>query len=178
MVRRPLRRGLTLLEILLVITLIIMISAVAYPSLSALYMDTRVKAAADQVREEWTVARSHAIEGGMHYRFAVQSGTGKYRVAPDADEYWEGSNPESSDGIAIYTQEGELPNGILFNIEDGGESSAEGWVKLVVFNPDGSCQEDYEIVLKQDEDTTAFVVRVRAMTGAISVRRQTAEESQ
>jgi len=166
----------TLLEILLVITLIILISAVAYPSLSALYMDSRVKAAADQVREEWTEARSHAIEGVIPYRFAIHPGTGKYRVAPDADEFWDGSSTETSDGLAVYIHEGELPNGIVFHVDEGGGmESSDGWVGLVVFNPDGSCQEDYEIALKQDEDTTAFVVRVRAMTGAISVRRQTAE---
>jgi prepilin-type N-terminal cleavage/methylation domain-containing protein len=170
MIRQPHRRGFTLLEVLLVIAILVMLAAVAYPSLKAMYMDARVKAAADQVREEWTEARSHAIEGGMLYRFAVQPGTGKYRVAPDADEYWDGSNSNANDDVATYLREEELPNGIIFNVESGAESN--GWVTIVVFNPDGSCQDDASIALKENDDFYSFIVHIRAMTGAITVRRE------
>lgn len=166
------RRAVTLLEVLLVITIIVAISAVAYPSLHAMYMDARVKSAADQVREDWTEARAHAIEGGMAHRFAVQPGTGLYRVAPDAEEFWDGSTDASEDGTPVYIKEGELPKGILFNVPDDFGSESNGWVTIVVFNPDGTCPEDREIALKEDDDTSSLVVRVRAMTGAITVRKE------
>jgi prepilin-type N-terminal cleavage/methylation domain-containing protein len=175
--RLRVRHGVTILELLLVIAILLMLAAMAYPSLSAWYMDTRVKAAADQVREAWTEARAHAIESGQLYRFAVQPGTGLYRVAPDAEEYWDGSasGGTADDGTPIYVREDELSNGIVFNVPADFGAESNGWVTVVVFNPDGSCQEDREIALKDDDDASSFVVRVRAMTGAITVRREAAE---
>jgi Tfp pilus assembly protein FimT len=170
---RPTRRpGLTLIEVLLVIAVIITLGAVAYPTLSAMYGDVKVKAAADQVRASWTEARSHAIEDGRPYRFAIQPGTAKYRVAPDADGFWDGSGGAADDGEAPpFTQEGDLPNGILFA---GGADLPEsgGWATVVVFHPDGGASADTEVSMKEDDDSTPIVVRVRAMTGAVSVRKK------
>lgn len=178
MVRQMHRRGVTLLEVLLVMVILIALGAVAYPTMHSMYMDARVRAAADQVREEWTEARAWAIENGQGYRFAVQPGTGMYRVAPDAEEFWDGSTESNDDGTPVHIKEGELSHGILFNVGDDMGTESNGWVTIVVFNPDGSCQEDREIALKEDDDTTSMVVRVRAMTGSITVRKETAAEGQ
>jgi len=176
MTRRRIRRpGFTLIEVLLVVVVIVALGAVAYPTFSAMYGDVRVKAAADEVRGAWTEARAHAIEDGRAYRFAIQPGTGKYRVAPDADGFWDGSGGGQSDGEAApFTQEGDLPNGILF---DAGTDLPEsgGWSTVVVFNPDGGCNADVEIALKEDDDDGGpIVVRARAMTGAVTVRKKSA----
>jgi prepilin-type N-terminal cleavage/methylation domain-containing protein len=174
MTRRPRRPGFTLIEVLLVIAVIVALSAVAYPTLSAMYGDVRVKAAADDVQATWADARSHAIEDGRPYRFAVQPGTGKFRVAPDADGFWDGSGGDTGDGEApAFTNEGALPNGILFDVGNDLPSSGE-WTTVVVFNPDGGCNADTEITLKEDDDSTPIVVRVRAMTGAVTVRKKSA----
>src|SRR3954469_5612584 len=140
MVRRPRRAGLTLIEVLLVLTIIIVLGAVAYPTLSAMYGDVRVKAAADEVRAAWAEARAQAIEDGRAYRFAVEPGTGQFRVAPDADEFWDGSGAAPADETAAppHPQDGPLPNGIVFDVS--GELPAAGsWSTVVVFNPDGTC---------------------------------------
>jgi prepilin-type N-terminal cleavage/methylation domain-containing protein len=174
--RRTRRPGFTLIEILLVMAMLLVLSALAYPTLSAMYGDVRVKAAADDVRAAWADARSHAIEDGRAYRFAVQPGTGKYRVAPDADGFWDGSGgADAGDGEApAFTNEGSLPNGIQFDV--GGDLPSTGeWTTVVVFNPDGGCNADTEVTLKEDdEDGTPIVVRVRAMTGAVTVRKKSA----
>ena len=174
MTRRTRRPGLTLLEVLLVMALLLALGAVAYPTLSAMYGDVRVKAAADEVRAAWTEARARAIEDGRPYRFAVEPGTGKFRVAPDAGEFWDGSGGSSDENQAPpHIQEDELPNGIVF--EPPADLPADGaWTTVAVFNPDGSCQADTEVALREDDDSTPVVVRVRAMTGAISVRKKSA----
>jgi prepilin-type N-terminal cleavage/methylation domain-containing protein len=170
---RPARRpGVTLIEVLLVMAIILALMAIAYPTLSAMYGDVRVKAAADQVRGAWTEARARAIEDGRAYRFAVEPGTGKFRVAPDAAEFWDGSGGSANEDAAPpHVQEDQLASGIVFDVpqdlpEDG------GWTIVAVFNPDGSCQADVEITLKEDDDSTPIVVHVRAMTGAITVRKK------
>jgi prepilin-type N-terminal cleavage/methylation domain-containing protein len=169
-IRRP---GLTLLEVLLVMAILLTLAAVAYPTLSAMYGDVRVKAAADQVRAAWTEARAKAIEDGRPYRFSVEESTGKYRVAPDAPEFWDGSGGAAADEDAAppLIEEGQLSNGIVF--ETPSDLATEGsWSTVAVFNPDGSCEHDIEITLREDDGSAPVVVRVRAMTGAISVRKK------
>ena len=177
MVYQVRRRGFTLLELLLVVAFILILSAAAYPTLSAMYGDVRLKAAADQVRTAWTEARSHAIEDGRTYRFAVQSGTGKFRVAPDGAEFWDGSSMGESEENALppFIHEEELSSQIKFTPSDGGASGG-GWTTIALFNPDGTCNEDKEISLQEDGETQTIVISVRAMTGAITVRTRSASE--
>lgn len=181
MTRRPAttrRPGFTLIEMLLVVAVIIALGAVAYPTLAAMYGDVKVKAAADTVRASWTEARGHAIEDGRGYRFAIQPGTGKFRVAPDADGFWDGSGGDSGgDGEAPpFIQEGNLPNGIQFAVGTDLPDAGGGWSTVVVFNPDGGTNADVEVTLKEDDDSTPIVVRVRAMTGAVSARKKSAQD--
>lgn len=172
--RRIRRPGLTLLEILVVMVILVALAAVAYPTLSAMYGDVKVKAAADQVRGSWTEARASAIEHGRTYRFSVEPNTGKFRVAPDAPEYWDGSGAAGTENDPIHVEEGTLTGPIIFEVPDSLPSDGT-WTTVAIFNPDGSCQSDTEIVLKDDDGSMPIVVRVRAMTGAISVRKQTTE---
>jgi prepilin-type N-terminal cleavage/methylation domain-containing protein len=173
MIRRPRRPGLTLIEVLLVMALLLILGAVAYPTLSAMYGDVRVKAAADEVRAAWTEARAQAIEDGRAYRFSVEPGTGKFRVAPDAGDFWDGSGGGPTDDSAppAHIQEGTLPNGIVFDVSADLPSDGS-WTTVVLFNPDGTCPQDVEVTLKEDDDSTPVVVRVRAMTGAVTVRKK------
>ena len=174
---RPLSRrpGLTLIEVLLVVAVLVALSAVAFPTMAAMYGDVKLKAAADDVRAAWTDARAHAIEDGRAYRFAVQPGTGKYKVAPDADGFWDGSGGLGDENDAPpFTSEGDLPNGTLFEVGTDLPESG-GWSTVLVFNPDGGCSGDVEVTLKDAGDNgIPIVVRVRAMTGAVTVRKQSA----
>jgi prepilin-type N-terminal cleavage/methylation domain-containing protein len=176
MTRRRPRPGVTLIEMLLVVAILIALAAIAYPTLSAMYGDVKVKAAADEVRAAWTEARAHAIEDGRPYRFAVEPGTGKFKVAPDADGFWDGSGGTSGDEgeNPPFTQEGDLPNGIQFDVSADLPTTG-GWATVVVFNPDGGCSHDVEVALKEDDEEGApVVVKARAMTGAVTVRRKSA----
>jgi hypothetical protein len=125
------------------------------------------------VRAAWAEARAQAIEDGRAYRFAVEPGTGKFKVAPDADEFWDGSGgaPADENAPPPHIQDGTLPNGIVFDV--AGDLPASGsFSTVVVFNPDGTCSHDAEVALKEDDDSTPVVIRVRAMTGAVTVRKK------
>ncbi len=178
MIRRHRRRGLTLLEVLLVMVILVAFGALAFPTMKAMYGDVRVKAAADQVRAAWTDARASAIEGGQKYRFAVQAGTGKYRVAPDAPGFWDGSEGGAADENAPPPRitEGTLSGGIVFDVPDNLPSDGT-WTTVVIFDLQGTCNADTEISLREaDDDGLPIVIRVRAMTGAISVHKKPAED--
>ncbi len=166
------RPAFTLLEVLLVIAILVAIGAAAFPTLEGLYRDVREKAAADVVRAAWSEARARAIEDGRSYRFAVQPGTGNFRVAPDTS--FSDGTLVGDDEAPPYTQEEALPGSILFEVP--GDLPAEGgWTTVAIFNPDGTCNSDTEITLKTRDDGPAITVRVRAMTGAITVRNRAGE---
>jgi prepilin-type N-terminal cleavage/methylation domain-containing protein len=174
MTRAAPRPAFTLLEVLLVMAILLILGAVAYPTLNGMYGDVKVKAAADQVRGAWVEARAQAIEDGRAYKFGVQKDTGKFRVAPassfvDVADLGEDSAPP-------FVQEGELKSGITFDLEGADLEAAGEWAIVAQFNPDGTCEKDIEITLSDtDKDITPLVVRVRAMTGAVSVFRKPTE---
>src|SRR4051794_15075176 len=114
------RHGFTLLEVLLVVAVIVILGAMAYPSIEAMYGDVRLSAAADQVRARWADARTKAIEDGRPYRFATQP-DGQFRIAPDAPEFWSGGGGTPADASDADTPplvlEDSLPKGVSFSDE-------------------------------------------------------------
>jgi prepilin-type N-terminal cleavage/methylation domain-containing protein len=172
---RPRLPGYTLLEVLLVMAILVILMAVAYPTMEALYGDTRVRGAADDVRGAWAEARARAIETGGGYRFAVMKGTNRFRVAPEAPEYWDGTKGSASgDEDDGQTLTGSLPKGILFKIGEGGETAGD-WHVVATFLPDGTCKDDARVELEEDGSPNALVVEVRALTGTVTVHQKKQE---
>jgi prepilin-type N-terminal cleavage/methylation domain-containing protein len=168
MTRAAPRPAFTLLEVLLVVAILLILGAAAYPTLNGMWGDVKVKAAADQVQGAWVEARAAAIEDGRSYKFGVQKETGKFRVAP-ASSFVEVANL-GEDSAPPYVQDGELKSGIKFDLTGKDDLPGEGeWTIVAQFNPDGTCEKDVEITLSDtDPDIPPRVVRVRAMTGAVT----------
>jgi type II secretory pathway pseudopilin PulG len=119
------RGGFTLFELLVVLALIILIMAMALPSIEGMSPYFKTSAAVDQIRGRWNDARSRAIEEGRPYRFGVKPGESGYRIAPDTPEFWGGSpgssstsNGGNSDDSAAkpLILEEDLPEGVTFNL--------------------------------------------------------------
>src|SRR5438094_6737810 len=85
------RRGVTIFEMVVVLAILIVAAAVATPTLRSLSGGTPLNAAADTVKARWAEARSRAVAEGRPYRFAIMENTGKFRVAPDSPEFWDGT---------------------------------------------------------------------------------------
>jgi hypothetical protein len=184
--RKPPRPAYTLFELLLLLVILVTMVAIAYPSLDSMYASFRMTQAADQVRARWADARSQAMNEGRAYRFAVVSGKGNFRIAPDSPDYWgSGGEPAASDpnNPPLVIDE-TLPKGVRFSTGDfgpiagtdaGGDSSLPAgmvdpgsWSDVVTFLPDGTAKEDVEIVFTA-RGARPMVLKLRAMTGAVSV---------
>src|SRR5207302_1691993 len=76
LVRKKLRPAFTLLEVVLVLALIVVLAALAYPVFESLQAGPRLAAAADEIRGKLNECRTHAIEERRPYRFAFREGTG------------------------------------------------------------------------------------------------------
>jgi type II secretory pathway pseudopilin PulG len=185
MVQRQRRRAYTLVEVTLVLALMVILGAVGYPSIEAMYAGVKVEGASDSVRAAWSEAQAHAVNEGRPYRFAVVPGKGNYRVAPDSADYWNGDNhpPLGEDNPAIVL-EGSLPKGMVFTMSgsgsppsgnedtalaDGAVSSGQ-WSTAAVFLPDGTAQDDCDITLEL-AGARPMVVHLRALTGVVTVER-------
>jgi prepilin-type N-terminal cleavage/methylation domain-containing protein len=183
-VRQP-RRAYTLFELLLVLVLLVLLAAIAYPTLDGALATFRMTEAADMVRACWADARAHAMNEGQAYRFAVVSGKGNFRVAPDNPDYWSGNDPAASDpNNPPLVHDDALPRGVRFSTPDtyqsggidqvGDSSSPVGsvdsgsWTTLVTFLPDGTTKEDVEIIFT-GSGARPLDVKLRALTGAVSV---------
>jgi prepilin-type N-terminal cleavage/methylation domain-containing protein len=175
----PSRKAFTLFELVLVLALLVVMTALAYPSIDSMYGTYRVQAAVDMVRAAWAAARSRAIDEGQPYRFAIIPGEGKFRVAPDSGNYWNGSGgpaAEADSGVRPYIQEDTLPKGVRFDMPeapaDSGSASPEAggsgaWNTVATFLPDGSAKEDVAIQFVGRGGGRALVLKLRGLTGVV-----------
>jgi prepilin-type N-terminal cleavage/methylation domain-containing protein len=197
---RPARRaGVTLLEMLLVLALLVIIASIAVPSFQGYSPYFKTTAAVDQVRGRWNDARAKAIEQGRPYRFAIKPGDTGFRIAPDDPEFWGGSSSGSSNdaddpSMRPFIVEDDL-DGVTFslnptsnsggggnnanpnngNTPNGGAStsgsvSANGWTQVVVFLPDGTTDVDVDMQLAAT-GTRPMGLKIRSLTGAITATR-------
>jgi Tfp pilus assembly protein FimT len=158
------------LETICVLAIMVIVAAMAYPSIEAMYGNAKLDAAADQIRARWAEARAHAIEEAQPYRFAVRPNEPKFRVAPDASQYWTGDLPntpaDSDSETPPLVAEDRLPKGINFEVGNGAEGE---WAGVLTFLPDGTCKEDVEITLVLP-GYKPLQLKMRALTGAVTAK--------
>lgn len=188
------RQAFTLFEVVLVLAVIIVLSALAYPSLDSMYGEFRLTAATDQVRARWAEARARAMDEGRPYRFAVVPNQGNFRIAPDSADFWSGNGDAASNSDAPpLVLEETLPKRVRFvtsdtpqeeNASPGGEGTPGSdrvdpskWTRVVTFLPDGSARDDVEIVF-QSRGARPLRLKLRGLTGAVTVKPITTEDAQ
>ncbi len=168
------RSAYTLMELLLVLAILVMLAAVAVPSMQSMYLDVRLDGAVDQIRASWAEARAAAMEEGRPYTFAIKPESSEYRVAPDRVEFWSGQADPTTSDIGLDRPptviEDELVEDILFKMADGASADASGWIKIGTFLPDGTCRDDFTLEV-QMEELRPRILRVRGLTGAVSVEK-------
>ncbi len=182
MTRRRTRPAYTLLEIIVVMAIIVLASAIAYPSLNTMYGYYKVNAGMDMVRGAWAQARARAIEQGRPYRFSVEPDGGFFRVAPDEEAYWgNGGAPADDFEGKPYIFEDKLPGGVRFivngdpvanppappTIKEEDRKPSGQWSTTCVFNCDGTAREDVRIVF-QVRGARPMLLQLRGLTGASS----------
>lgn len=146
------RGGFTLVELLVVLTILGLLIGMSWPSVTRLMSRTRVKEAAKHVRTELGEARLKAIESGTPQVFRFQPGTGYFEIRPKEEETagpavlrsaLEQMGDETVDTESIAGVEGEgeqayeryLPEDMLFAGQEvakqpEAEEEAEGLVGL------------------------------------------------
>ena len=128
--QRPPRAGLTLLEIVIVLALLVILGAVAAPIFAGTIRRQRLRSAAESVRAEWMRAHIQAMKTGRIHVYRFQSGDRHFEIIPwvAADDALESSTTAdtatTSSGMAtasgttaggVELNEGPgLPEGVIF----------------------------------------------------------------
>lgn len=172
------RSAFTLLEIVLVITLLVMLMAISVPYFDRLYGDMKLDAAADQIRARWADARARAMEEAQPYLFAVVPGEGRFRVAPERGDYWGGGTDAEMEAAPLQivserpplVVEETLPDSILFSMMATDALTTGGWAPVAVFLPDGTARDDVTVQLNS-EGFRPVILNLRGLTGSVTVYR-------
>jgi prepilin-type N-terminal cleavage/methylation domain-containing protein len=167
--RRKTRRGFTLMEVLLVLALMAVIAAMAWPALRNPFARHRLHAAADQVRSEWFQARVEAMRSGHVYAFRYQVGGDRFHTSSE-----EAPSPSDDktlpDGVKFLADEARNDDlsALPPDIEpESLDDLADGWSDPIFFYPDGTTS-DVRLVLAGDQGR-AVCVMLRGITGTASV---------
>jgi prepilin-type N-terminal cleavage/methylation domain-containing protein len=176
------RRGYTILEVIVVMAAILILGSFILPTLFGMRGDTRSKAGADMIRGRMNEARAKAMEDGVPYRLAVSSDKKRLRLAPDTYEST-GVAPTTTDtnSTGPYIREDDLPDTVLADAmldqNDQSTQDTAGWVRVATFLPDGTCKEDGVEIDIREPGVVPFIIRLRGLTGAVSVTRGAASGS-
>lgn len=184
--------GFSLLELLVVLTLLVILLSLAAPSILAPLRGSRLKNAADTICAEFAKARVEAMESGRVRMFRFQTNTGSYQVEPfvrasDTQEnnlVGEGDrvvgNGLIEQSVQATTRQETLAEGIVFMGEqvdidmrsydttDGQIADAQGGLsRPILFYPDGTTS-DAMVVMKA-EDGAMTMVKLRGLTGIAKI---------
>lgn len=179
-------RGFTLIELLLVLALLAVLAAVAWPSVLRVYSDFELKQAASDVRTKLAATRIRAIDNGVPYQFLYEPEGRRFLIAPQE------LPPINQTGANTLVQTtppfkalGELPNGLRFqpllsigvaqkapsdlvaDFPDATGLSGTTWAGPIVFLPDGSTVD--AVFRLVDAKRQGIEISVRGLTGAVTV---------
>ena len=180
--------GFSLFELLIVMTIIVTITAMAAPNMMERVRNGRVQEASEDVREVMAFARQQAIDSGVdyHVRFEVN---GQAVVAIPAEPQPTLVNQAGSDSslaevlvmslvlepekIFIRAVKGENAGGeqlepaALANLDGNDNLSNRSWSTPILFRFDGSAEDRTFRVM--DEENRTSEISVRGLTGSITV---------
>jgi type II secretory pathway pseudopilin PulG len=175
------RRGLTLVEVCLVLALLVVICAVAAPLMEGSFSRAGLRSGAELVRGAWARARLAAMDSGQTHVFRFEPRASRFQIIPLDQLGMPGSEMVApQDPSAEYEAtdilrlpRSQLPDGVIFaggNISDSsqvlallGTASQSAWSAPILFHPDGTTT-DASLVLSNASQQTVRVT-LRGLTG-------------
>ncbi len=190
------RRGFSLLEVMLVLGLLVIVAALAYPSVTGPLDNNRLRHSADQIRATWARARTKAMESGRTYVFRCQPTTGSYEIEPwiNNDDLLEsdlvtqggvavGASAQEATAVSLGPKVESLPENITFMASeivaemrsqllaataDSATEADQTWSAPIFFYPDGTSSTARLVLMNQHE--RYVMITIRGLTGVVTTR--------
>lgn len=167
--------GMTLLELLVVLAILLILAAFTLPSFEGLYGNSKQKAAADIVKARIAMARARAIETGTPQRLAVSADGLKIRLAPDTEQFGQ-ATADTRGGIGASANEDTLDKvtAAVAVPDDEPQPSSDGtWTTVATFKPDGTCKEHNVTLELRQDNFPPIRIQIRGVTGTARVLSNT-----
>ncbi len=177
----PLRGAYTLLELLIVLALLAALTGLTWPSVRGMLANSRLRAAAKQVRVALVTARGNAIESGEPHRFRYAPGSNWFEIGPlDASAEEDAAFPEQRSRRArrLKTTRDFLPSGVWFadlpsrDLEADRLSPTETRdedpeLRTAIFHPNGRSSQAR--ILLMADNGLVIEVFLRGLTGTAKI---------
>jgi prepilin-type N-terminal cleavage/methylation domain-containing protein len=174
------RRGLTLIEVLLVLSLLVVIGAIALPMLEGSFSRAALHGAGDLLRGAWAKARLAAMQSGQTHVFRFEPLGSRFQIvalnsmgAPENELTLEDPETKEPTSEFVRLSQNRLPDGIIFtsgNIASSAKTLAtlpmaaeSAWSQPILFHPDGTTSD--ATLLLANEYEVAIRVTLRGLTG-------------
>lgn len=184
-------RGFTLMEMLLVLSILVLAATMAFPALNRLYLEHKLQEAAQVVQSKLATARVHALDEGVPYQFLFELNGSRFLIIPEEpDAQATAGTGSGSAGLVEVVQPrwkytGNVEQGITFEaapstlgtghvdkawltgLADSDKLDDVVWATPISFYPDGTSSGG-EV---QVADTCEEFIRlsIRALTGGVLV---------
>lgn len=188
--RTAAQAGFTLLELVLVLGVLVLMSAIAWPSVSRSLDGQRLQKAAELIRREINATRIRAVETGVPYLFLYEGGGGKFvsipaerdgvaasqgvvrSAVPTADDLPRASGVMEGFefGLGTLPETMKLHQDLFGGLDDWRDLSSKQWSGPVRFDADGS-GDDVELTIYDRVRGQSVTLTVRGFTGVVSVGR-------
>jgi prepilin-type N-terminal cleavage/methylation domain-containing protein len=178
------RDAFTLIELMVVVVVIGIVSAVIIPEMRGTFEEAVLKATARQFTGACNLAYSRAVSLQRPHRLVINSGKKNYTI-----EQKGGEAPGFSKLKDVAGSEREIDSRITVQVRDSSEDvrdepepgappaveapPGEGGSEAIIFNPDGTADER-EIVLR-DRDGFKMTLRINPVTGRVELVEPKAE---
>ncbi len=157
------RRGVTLLELIMVMVLLFIIAGITVPYLAAGLPDAQIRSGANQVYAALHVGRNEAATYGFRTRFIVDQEKRTWRLLKEPKPF---SEPDEFSPVGPNWVTTMLPEGVSFSELEGFEEGEEEEEFLLEFQSDGSLSESARVVLT-NEDGDSRTLEISAATGRV-----------
>jgi type II secretory pathway pseudopilin PulG len=160
------RGAFTLLELVLVLTVLVIAAGVSWPIFQGWIASHRLQQGVDDVRTLCAMGRAQAMKEGRPYRLTWTANANHYRVGPDAATLGS-ADPGSGPKLGV---DETLPDGVQFL--DGPAATILFWPDgtAKILAADGTERPEIDIVLG-DRQGQARALHVRSLTGTTTVVR-------
>jgi len=167
------RSGMTLVEVLLVMALLVILAAVLVPSFAGLKGNTDQKAAADTVRAVLADGHGLAAQSCVPYRLAIHQDGSRLRLAPDGPDFATHGAADRA-GHSVTVLELKIEKATLALAQARPDTPAPtadsaGWITAATFLPDGTCLEDRVLIEVHEKDFPPMRISLRGITGSTRV---------